>query len=190
MRSSTNSRTLCPPSWTSFGLSAPSWTEPTSQRRSSSTSRPERSDRRQAQTSISRRGAVLIVEYEARVRDDITPGVQISNTVGGIWTSLDGDNATGLETGERTGSLSRDANDYIHGSTLELASDTTFTIVKTIDGPTTEFAIGDTVTYFLDVTVFEGVTNGILIADTANAGMRIDATSLRIEPSGYSTAIR
>ncbi|MEM9043706.1 MAG: hypothetical protein AAGC81_03350 [Pseudomonadota bacterium] len=134
-------------------------------------------------------GSQLVIVYQTQVRDDITPGAQISNSVQGFWTSLDGNNAdTGTILGERSGSLAQDVNDYVAFADLDLDVDTTFSIAKSVDGPTTDFAVGETVTYFLDITVFEGVTNNIRITDSVDPGVAIDINSLRVVAGDFNGA--
>ncbi|MBY8977921.1 DUF11 domain-containing protein [Rhodobacteraceae bacterium NNCM2] len=133
-------------------------------------------------------GAQLTVVYQVRVKDEVNPGDVLANAFDGEWTSLDGDVNTGAIDGERSGNLSPDQNDYVRSDELELPVAQTFEIEKSVDAPDTSFAVGETVTYFIDVTVFEGTTENIVLLDIIAEGLSVDLGSLRVVDIGFAGA--
>lgn len=108
-------------------------------------------------------GDSITITVTAQVRAGAVAGDTISNTASLTYTSL-----PGTDGGERTGGGG--VNDYTISD-----SSTDFTLARpTIDKRTpadTTYAIGESVTYDILVTVPEGTTNGLIVTDNLPAGL-------------------
>lgn len=131
-------------------------------------------------------GATFELVYTVVVQGTVGPSETISNGVLGRWSSLDGSVNPGSPTGERIGTLPRDVNDYIAEAQAQVVTDNVIDLVKSVSVP--QATIGETVTYTLDVTVFEGTLQNVVVQDHTEAGMRIDLGSLQIIGSGFAGA--
>ncbi|WP_157020236.1 isopeptide-forming domain-containing fimbrial protein [Mesorhizobium xinjiangense] len=130
-------------------------------------------------------GATFTLVYAVVVQDSVGPNETISNTVAGRWSSLDGDVSPGTPTGERIGTLVRDVNDYVTSADAQVVTDNSIQLVKTAD--VEEATIGETVTYTLDITVFEGTLQNVVVQDLTQPGLEIDPDSLDIvTPSEFA----
>ncbi len=131
-------------------------------------------------------GATFTLVYQIVVLDTAGPNQTISNTVMGTWTSLDGDQNPGAEDGERDGSQTPELNDYFTQAEDQVVTDALLEIEKSVADPDTEYAVGETVTYNLDVTVMEGTLQNVVITDVLAPGLRLDLDSLTVVDIGFA----
>ncbi|MGI6853293.1 isopeptide-forming domain-containing fimbrial protein [Mesorhizobium sp. 1B3] len=131
-------------------------------------------------------GATFELVYTVSVQNTVGPSETIPNGVLGRWSSLDGSVNPGSPTGERIGNLPRDVNDYVATAQAQVVTDSVIDLVKSVSVP--QATIGETVTYTLDVKVFEGTLQNVVVQDLTEAGQRIDLSSLTIIPSGFAGA--
>ncbi|HVW56608.1 MAG TPA: isopeptide-forming domain-containing fimbrial protein [Rhizobiaceae bacterium] len=134
-------------------------------------------------------GASLVVVYQVKVLDTIGPNETIGNAVIGSWSSLDGQVRPGAADGERTGTLpTDDVNDYLAGAQDAIETSGELSMVKSVDADDTEFAVGEAVNYNLDISVFEGTLNNVVITDDIAPGLRVDLNSLSVVNVGFAGA--
>ena len=134
-------------------------------------------------------GASLVVVYQVKVLDTIGPNETVGNAVVGSWSSLDGQVRPGAADGERTGTLpTDDVNDYLAGAQDAIETSGELSMVKSVDADDTEFAVGEAVNYNLDISVFEGTLNNVVITDDIAPGLRVDLNSLSVVNVGFAGA--
>ncbi len=126
-------------------------------------------------------GAKFVLVYQLEVLETIGPNETISNIAKGSWTSLDGD-----VDGERTGIDGDDVDDYVTSAGASIETAAVLELEKIILASDTQFAVGETVPYALDITVLEGTLNNVLVFDTLDPGLEIDLTSLQVVASGFA----
>lgn len=113
-------------------------------------------------------GDSITLLITARVTETAVAGDTISNTASISYTSLSGDHDPGSSTGERDGSGGH--NDHI---TSDSSDDFTLE-TPTIDKKTpldTTYAIGEIVTYDIEISLPEGTTRDLVILDNLPAGL-------------------
>ena len=120
-------------------------------------------------------GQALTITLETAPNGTLASGDALNHTAAVRWTSLDGD--AGAETGERTGAGGM--NDYRAGDAAPTFTADRPAFVKALVGTSVveagnaadEAAVGELVTYRLEVTVPEGTTAGATIADALPPGL-------------------
>jgi LPXTG-site transpeptidase (sortase) family protein len=133
-------------------------------------------------------GESVVVDFYPVIQASVTPGQVVGNIGNSTWTSL-----AGSATGERTGSGGVD--DYtattanqtfqIHDPAFSKSIDHT-SATHSID-PTV--AIGETVTFDLQVTLPEGTTPGITIDDDLPSGLRYVLGSATLNTTGFNGTV-
>lgn len=126
-------------------------------------------------------GTTFTLVYQLEVLDTVGPDQTIANTATASWTSLDGDVA-----GERTGIAGDPVDDYVTSATTSIETDAVLDLDKTILAADTEFAVGETVSYALDITVMEGTLQNVVVFDSVEAGLEIDLTSLQVVAGSFA----
>jgi uncharacterized repeat protein (TIGR01451 family)/fimbrial isopeptide formation D2 family protein len=134
-------------------------------------------------------GGSVTVMYQATLNANVPAGLTIANTANLNWSSLPGGNGTvsnptgsstpgasGSGTGERTNSTSAQAQVAV----------ATPTIAKLAPTPAT-YAIGSDVTYDIRVTLPEGETRNLVVADDLPAGMSYVSHSIVTASGGALT---
>lgn len=120
-------------------------------------------------------GSPLSITYRARATDAVTPGQVLANTASVSYDNL-------LGAGGRSGPVSQDTETR----TVVLTPTVTKTVATTSDADTgssyfntalTDLAIGETVTFRLQVALGEG-TQRVMLSDTLPAGMTLLGTTL------------
>jgi uncharacterized repeat protein (TIGR01451 family)/fimbrial isopeptide formation D2 family protein len=135
----------------------------------------------------------VTITYTAILQDSVTPNLALTNDVNVRFTSLDGANAN-----ERTGADIADPedntppddnavlNNYAVGSEVTVTTANPFAVTKTLAATNAahtagnNVAIGEVVTYQLDVTVMQGTTNNLQFVDTLPAGVLLDLGTVAI----------
>ncbi len=140
----------------------------------------------------------VTVSFTATAPGPLSDG-PIPNTVGATWTSLPGTTgsaddggvatpgAPGTDTGERTGSGSPTVNDYADSAPAEIQVGTS-NITKSLVNAQANYAIGDPVSYRVEVTVpgsAFGSLGNVIVTDILAEGLTYVTGSLAID---YSTA--
>ena len=134
-------------------------------------------------------GSVFTLVYRVTVLDTVGPNQTLTNLVLGSWTSLDGSTPqSGTPQGERIGTLARDVNDYVDAAINSITTSARLDMTKSIIGPDSNFAVGETVTYALDVRVFEGTLQNVVLTDVSDAGLSIDLNSLTVVGGAFAGA--
>lgn len=127
-------------------------------------------------------GATITLEYSITLQDTVTNGQVLTNDAFVDWTSLSGNQNPGAETGERDGSGAPNTgslNNYFD------ADQETITVIGSLELDKsvlngTDFAIGDTVEYQLEVSISEGLTPDLLIIDDVPAIFSVDTNSVTV----------
>ncbi|MCK4260163.1 MAG: DUF11 domain-containing protein, partial [Halanaerobiales bacterium] len=114
-------------------------------------------------------GDPIILTYEVTLNDTVEPGDVFDENVNVTWTSL-----SGVVAGERegTGGL----NDYTVTDSSALTSADNTDLTWSPLG-ITNYAVGETVTFQLKLSLTEGITKGVIIRDTLPAGMKFDSVN-------------
>ena len=135
--------------------------------------------------------------YQARLAPTVEPGSTITNPVGITWTSLPGDITTAQSTDtastERTGSTSdpgaaqNDHADTASDSVTVISPTITKAITATnaVHTAGTNVAIGEIVTYQVDLVIPQGVTTAATLVDTPDAGLSHCRCPVHHRPSGF-----
>lgn len=131
--------------------------------------------------------ASLTIVYQATAAAGLALDTELTNTAKATWTSLPGERGTGSATpgdsgdedGERTGSQTG-ANDYAaEDDAVVTVGDVSFS--KSIVDAQTRYAIGETLTYRLDIDLLPGAgPQNTAIQDQLDAGLTYVADSLSI----------
>ena len=143
-----------------------------------------------------RPGGQVVIVYQASV-PPLAAGTRLPNTAVATWTSEPGPQGTanatpgapGSDTGERTGDVTG-ANDYL---TSDIASVVVGAVnmTKSIVAPQARYAIGDPVTYQVDLAIpaFATLTNAS-VSDALAAGLAYQPGSLTVglSPDVIATA--
>lgn len=127
-------------------------------------------------------GETIELEYTIVLQDSVQLGQMLLNDAFVEWSSLSGDQDPGTETGERDGSDARDPNslnNYFAFDQEKVTVGGFLDIDKSVVGPT-EYAIGDTVVYELQVGLFEGNTPDVVIVDDIPDVMTVDENSVSV----------
>ncbi|MCP5150579.1 MAG: isopeptide-forming domain-containing fimbrial protein [Chromatiales bacterium] len=139
-------------------------------------------------------GESVVIEYDALIRDTVTPGVDLTTAADLSWTSL-----PGAVAGERDGSDGvlddGSIDDYrlLDDTTVGVAEriDITQTVVATSepstgtvehDGALDDVLIGEVVTYEVTIDLFEGTTPGAVLTDVLPTGFSFVPGSLVVTP--------
>ncbi|MEO0760726.1 MAG: hypothetical protein AAFZ09_02790, partial [Pseudomonadota bacterium] len=133
-------------------------------------------------------GQSLELVYAARATDDVGPRSVLSNLAQATWSSFDGARDPGAQTGERDGSGGRGVNDHASGAASAVGIGSFLSLDKSVAGDDREVAVGETVTFFLDIGVLEGATSNLVVADLGGAGLEIDLSTLRVVDNGFAGA--
>jgi LPXTG-site transpeptidase (sortase) family protein len=129
-------------------------------------------------------GTSVVIEYWATLDNTVTPSQLIANTGDITWTSTSGSNPN-----ERTGSGSG-PNDYLDSDSDSFnVHDPAFSKSVYPGGSSTEFAIGETVTFGLNVTLPEGTTPSLRIVDDLPAGLQYITGSLVLDTTGLNGSV-
>jgi uncharacterized repeat protein (TIGR01451 family)/fimbrial isopeptide formation D2 family protein len=141
----------------------------------------------------------VTIVFEAVINNSINPGQVVTNTGRTIWSSLSGASAD-----ERTdGAGAPDGLNLLGGGALndyEVQSSVDFTaniptLLKTINNTSvpgttgSDVAIGETVSYSLNVPIIEGTTPSLSIVDNVPSGMAYILGSLAINSSSFSGSL-
>ncbi len=126
-------------------------------------------------------GASVSFTFEIQVDDVVQPHEILDNTIQADWTSLPGQStalngtgqigANGSETGMRIGAIPN-AGDAINDYETTAAAQATvpaLTVDKTDQNPANVPAIGQRKLFQLDISLPEGVTNGVIATDSLDA---------------------
>lgn len=134
-------------------------------------------------------GSSITLEYTITLSDSVEHNQVLTNDADLTWSSLEGDQNSGQETGERDGSGAPDAmdvNNYFAGDSVSETVEGSLAIEKTtLNG--TEFAIGDTVVYQLTVTLFEGFTPNLNITDLVASVFTVDPSTVQVNAGSQFT---
>ncbi|MCO8124320.1 isopeptide-forming domain-containing fimbrial protein [Stieleria sp. TO1_6] len=131
-------------------------------------------------------GATITLTYTIELQDSVTRGEVLTNDATVDWSSLSGDQDPGAETGERDGSSRPDTgglNNYFNDDTVTITVGEGLELDKTVVGPT-EYAIGDVVTYQLEVTMFEGTTTAVVVTDNLPDRLIANPLSVSVNAGG------
>lgn len=134
-------------------------------------------------------GASVTVDFYPVIQSSVTPGQIIDNVGDADWTSL-----AGTPTGERTGSDGPGGalNDYAAQSlvvSFNIADPAFSKSIGHTSAPHTidpAVAIGEVITFRLDVTLPEGTTPGITINDDLPVGLRYVLGSASLDTTGFN----
>ncbi|MEZ0397354.1 MAG: sortase [Anaerolineales bacterium] len=137
-------------------------------------------------------GASVTIDFYPVIQSNVTPGQLIDNLGDADWTSL-----SGTVSGERDGSDGPGGalNDYAAQSPTVSFNIADPAFSKSIDhtsAPHTvdpSVAIGEIITFRLEVTLPEGTTSGITINDDLPAGLRYVLGSASLDDSGFNGVV-
>ncbi len=137
-------------------------------------------------------GGKVTTTIVAKVVASVPSGLSIPNTASLTWSSLPGSGTpagtggnttgsttpgvSGSATGERNGSGSG-VNTYATTSNTTTTNIVTPTIVKQTPSPT-NYTIGDNITYYIQVTLPEGVTRALIVNDALPNGLAYVSSSV------------
>jgi fimbrial isopeptide formation D2 family protein/uncharacterized repeat protein (TIGR01451 family) len=132
------------------------------------------------------KGQTATITINATVNNNLGPGEQITNNATLSYSSLPGSgtpsNSTGSvagtagsSTGERIGTSG--VNDYLASSSTVTSTLVGASIEKLAPSPT-NYTVGQTVDYYLVITLPEGVVNNLHIIDALPEGLRYASSSM------------
>ncbi|WP_426369441.1 tandem-95 repeat protein [Pseudocolwellia sp. HL-MZ7] len=123
-------------------------------------------------------GSIVVITYTRDVSDDVTPRQTINSTAEAAWASANGAPAFPAESSEKT---------------LTVASASISTSINSVSpngsGSSSNFVVGDTVTYLVEVTLPEGETSGLSITTELPGGVEFDASSPAVSISGFAGTV-
>ncbi|MEO9494596.1 MAG: hypothetical protein ABJG42_08935, partial [Vibrio splendidus] len=119
-------------------------------------------------------GSTVVITYTPDVSSDVTPRQTINSTAEAAWASANGAPAFPAESSEKT---------------LTVASASISTSINNVSpngsGSSSNFVVGDTVTYLVEVTLPEGETSGLSITTELPGGVEFDASSPAVSTTGF-----
>lgn len=127
-------------------------------------------------------GASIVLEYTLTLQDTVEHNQVLINDASLKWTSLTGDVSPGAETGERDGSgdpAPNSLNNYFDNEQVSETVGGFLSLDKTVLNGT-DFAIGDTVEYQLEIGLFEGTTTQLVITDDVPTQFTVDVSTVKI----------
>ncbi len=128
-------------------------------------------------------GTSVVIEYWATLNNSVTPSQLIQNTGSLTWTSTSGTNSN-----ERTGTGGV-PNDYNDSDSDSFTVHDPFFSKSVYPGSDTEFAIGETVTFSLNVTLPEGTTPTLRIVDNLPVGVQYIDGSVLVDTTGFAGTV-
>ncbi len=135
-------------------------------------------------------GATVVVTYSATINTSVTPQQLIANTADVTWTSQPGANADertgddgpgGLNDYEVTDTTSFNIHDPYYSKSLESTSE-----ASTVDP---NVAIGEVLTFVLNITLPEGTTPSLHIVDNLPDGLQYIVGSVQVDTTGFNGSV-
>ncbi|MCC6146446.1 MAG: isopeptide-forming domain-containing fimbrial protein [Anaerolineaceae bacterium] len=136
-------------------------------------------------------GSSVVITYSVTLNQSVTPAQLIANTGDVTWTSTPGGNPNERNGGDGPGGA---LNDYA------AADGTSFTIsdplfsksIALTSAPHTvdpSVAIGETITFALQITLPEGTTPSLHIPDDLPAGLQFVVGSVQVDTTGFAGTV-
>jgi uncharacterized repeat protein (TIGR01451 family)/fimbrial isopeptide formation D2 family protein len=119
----------------------------------------------------------------AEVTAAAAPGEILTNAAAIEWTSLDG-----VDPNERDGSGSPSYNDYQAADETEIEIEDLTGLAKSVVGPLA-YAVGETVTYAVTMTLPEGTIPDVVLEDALPEGLRFSAAAIMNGNAGITYAL-
>ncbi len=141
-------------------------------------------------------GASVTLDFRAEIGGAVSPGQVITNRASAVWSTLDGDSPDERSEGDGIA----DGDELLNSGALndyEINSSASFTIdqpdlVKALVGTSAahttgaDVAIGEIVTYELEVALPEGVTPSLALVDYLPAGLAFVPGSVTVDLSDFN----
>lgn len=138
-------------------------------------------------------GGVVTITFDAMLSTSVIPGQSIQNSVEASFTSRDG-----ADSNERDGSSpgsnqddDSDLNNYASSATspvLTVSEQVAINKAFHPDPATTSYTIGELVSYRLTVSLIEGLTADVVVADTLPDGLSYQSSTVGVGNVGMTTA--
>ncbi len=127
---------------------------------------------------------VLTLTISGTVRDDASPADTIANTADVTWTSINDGNVNERDGADGVGGA---LDDYAATSTVNTVVQGVLNVTKSIPAGTTEVAVGDRLTYQLEIEVAEGELTNLSIVDTLPDGVTLNLASVQVSNANGMT---
>ncbi len=110
----------------------------------------------------------LKLTYQVTVDDSVEPAEVLTNAAEISWTSHPDD----TNPDQRTGAAGDSLNDYIQTTDTDLTINDDLSIAKSITSTGTEYAVGDTVIYQVNIDLIKGTINGLSVDNLIPGGLK------------------
>ncbi|WP_108076551.1 Ig-like domain-containing protein [Halanaerobium congolense] len=110
----------------------------------------------------------LELTYQVTIDDSVEPAEVLTNTAEISWTSHPDD----TNPDQRTGTAGDSLNDYIQTTDTDLTINDDLSIAKSITSTGTEYAVGDTVIYQVNIDLIKGTINGLSVDNLIPGGLK------------------
>jgi len=126
-------------------------------------------------------GALLRVEFDSVMMETVQPSEVLSNEVTFDYTSLvDGGRDNSTAPGNVDDDNDTDLNNYEESTSESVTVDASIAIDKTIPSMQTTYAVGELVTYRIQVDLIEGVTTNLHVYDNLPVGLTYDSHNIAV----------
>ena len=117
----------------------------------------------------------LELTYQVKLDDGVAPAEVLTNGVSLAWSSHpDGDNDD-----RRKGVKNSNLNDYFLETAADLTINSDISITKSIIGDKDDYAIGDKVSYKVDIDLIKGTINGLKVGNMIPTGLEAGSFTLK-----------
>ncbi|WP_426359334.1 tandem-95 repeat protein [Pseudocolwellia sp. HL-MZ19] len=123
-------------------------------------------------------GSKVVITYTRAVSANVQPRQIINSTAEAAWASANGASPFPAESSEKTLTV---ADAVINTSISSISPNGS--------GTSSNFVVGDTVTYLVEVTLPEGETSGLSITTELPGGVEFDASSPAVSISGFAGTV-